>query len=194
MDNKELRKLLEQARREHLNGNEYAFDPVFKYCYKHYKSRCIKDADFKVAFLDAMFKIWEKFILKQDPLPEKSANYISRTINNTWKNHQKKGGKNKPTNMDDEIIEYLNNKKQDDDDHNLKIEENEIYERRFWALAIAYLKLNECCQAILMKIHYEGKKLKDIVGICGYNYTTLKTKKNQCKNKWGKIAQDLLNE
>lgn len=199
MDNNELRKLLEKARLEHLKGNQHAFDPVFKYCYKFYKNRCINEPGFEAAFLDAMYKTWKHFIIKRKTANQ-PANYISRIIKNTWTNHQKKGGKNKPLNLKDEIIDYLNNKKnKDENDPIINIENRKNkdynYEKRFWALAVAYLELGDCCQEILMKLYYEGKKLKDLIGICGLkNYDTLKSKASQCRKKWKNLGNNLLDD
>lgn len=181
MDSSKLKEILKQAQ----NGQTKNFNQFFVEVYAKCKPKLLQLTKSKFdtddLFSEVMAKFWERFVIKQEPLPKENINgYVYRMCINAFHNLKRKQNSDK--------IDYKN-----------KIPENHIEheesEQDLWqelkkdevkhtAFQNSLKKLCDKCKSLFDAILFEGKKLKDIWEPMGYkNYQLIVQAKYNCKKK-----------
>ncbi|MBQ4818909.1 hypothetical protein [Aquimarina sp. MMG016] len=193
MNKNKLEKIIEQA----IQGNELPFDRFLKDLFEQLKPKLLSltqsRQEAEDIFIAAMQKFWERFVIRQEKIPENSMGYIFVMCKNNWlisKRHPWNSIVLKEVLSEDHKLNDQHNLNADDPMENLEVE---WLQKR--ALSQALDTLSEKCKTLMQSEMDPNTKLKDLQRQLGFqNYQALVQAKYNCKKRLIKKVYEIFDQ
>lgn len=189
---------IEKAIKNAILGDEVLFNKFIENIYSELLPKLIvltSSVDSaRDVFIQSIQKFWERFVIKQEQLPENTVAYIYRMCKNAWLMQ-----KRNQWNMVMLTSEPYSYQAVDGSDHFLlesdqAVKDSEdLYRQK--ALTLALEQMSEKCKQLIEAELDKQVKLKDLQDELGYhNYQSLVQAKYNCKKRLAKMVFGVLKE
>ncbi|MEL6560550.1 MAG: hypothetical protein AAFQ94_20330 [Bacteroidota bacterium] len=190
--------LIERAIKNAILGDENLFNKFIENIYSELLPKLTAMTSSvdsaRDVFIRSVQKFWERFVIKQEQLPENTVGYIFMMCKNAWLMQ-----KRNQWNMVALTSESYSYPEADGYDHYLLESEHSVkdseYLNRQKALTLALEQMSEKCKQLIETELDKQVKLKDLQDELGYpNYQSLVQAKYNCKKRLTKMVFRVLKE